>query len=211
MAEDGTWPSIRDRGLLSTQAIVDMYEPDDTVRAEILTAVRRRTITLESDSLGPVTIRDQIPAKFLDRCMTEGTRPQDFLDALNSRVFFWLTRGRLEKLLKARLYRNLSHTVLHVDTAALLSEYGARVQLAPYNTGSMHVPNAPKRGPETFVNLADYPYETWVSRRGRAGDPVVELTLDYAVPDISALVVRAETWAGGQPTETLYRSAGRTA
>lgn len=36
MAEDGSWPSIRDRGLLSTQAIVNLYKPDDQARAAIL-------------------------------------------------------------------------------------------------------------------------------------------------------------------------------
>jgi hypothetical protein len=68
-------------------------------------------------------------------------------DALNGRVFFWLSAGRLETLLNARLYRNQRHTVLHVDTAALLNAYLDRVQLAPYNTGSMHVPTAPNAGP----------------------------------------------------------------
>jgi hypothetical protein len=41
MAQDGSWPSIRDRGLLSTRAIVDLYQPDDQTRDEILATVRR--------------------------------------------------------------------------------------------------------------------------------------------------------------------------
>jgi hypothetical protein len=204
MAEDGSWPSIRERGLISTQAIVDLYQPDDETCAEILATVRRRKITLTRDGLPDITIRDQLPAKFLHACMNEGVSPQEYLDALNSRVFFWVSLQRLKTLLHARPYRNLRHTVLHVDTAELLRAYQGRVQLAPYNTGSMHVPNAPKRGPDVFTDLADYPYDDWARRRGRSGDPIVELTIDYAVPGISSYVIRAETWADGLPTELLY-------
>lgn len=207
MAEDGSWPSIRDRGLLSTRAIVDLYQPDEATKAEILTRVRRKKITLTRGGLPDVTIRDQMPAKFLDVCLEEGVTPQEYLDALNGRVFFWVSAGRLAKLLQARLYRNLRHTVLRVDTAALLKAYPDRVQLAPYNTGSMHVPNAPKRGPRVFTDLAGYPYDQWARRRGKSGDAIVELTIDYAVPEVSSYVNRVETWAGGVPVEVLYEKA----
>ena len=143
MAEDGSWPSIRDRGLLSTKAIVDLYQPAEEIKAEILTTVRHRKIMLTRDGLPDAIIRDQMPLKFLDVCLEEGVTPQEYLDALNGRVFFWVSAERLAKLLQARLYRNLRHTVLHVDTSALLKAYLDRVQLAPYNTGSMHVPRLP--------------------------------------------------------------------
>jgi hypothetical protein len=207
MAEGGSWPSIRDRGLLSTKAIVDLYQPAEEIKAEILTTVRRRKITLTRDGLPDVTVRDQMPAKFLDVCLEEGVTPQEYLDALNGRVFFWVSAERLARLLQARLYRNLRHTVLHVDTAALLKAYLDRVQLAPYNTGSMHVPTAPKRGPGVFADLASYPYAEWARRRGTSGDAIVELTIGYAVPDVRTYVTRVETWAGGVPVEVLYEKA----
>lgn len=204
MAEDGTWPTIRERGLLSTQAIVDLYQPDEETSATVLSSVRRTKITLTSADLGDITIRDQIPAKFLEECMHDGVDPAEYLDALNSRVFFWVSLHRLERLLNARHYRHLRHTVLRVDTAALLEEYANDVQLAPYNTGSMHVPTAPRRGPDTFADLADYPYDEWVARRGRSGEHIVELTVKYAVPDIKNFVTRVDIWADGRPVELLY-------
>ena len=126
MAEDGTWPTIRERGLLSTQAIVDLYQPDEETSATVLSSVRRTKITLTSADLGDITIRDQIPAKFLEECMHDGVDPAEYLNALNSRVFFWVSLHRLERLLNARHYRHLRHTVLRVDTAALLEEYAER-------------------------------------------------------------------------------------
>ncbi len=203
MAEDGSWPSIREGGLLSTQAIIDLYQPDEETRATILSSVRRTKITLTSTELGDITIRDQLPAKFLETCMNDGVDPAEYLDALNNRVFFWVSLHRLGRLLNARHYRHLRHTVLHIDTGALLEEYSG-VQLAPYNTGSMHVPTAPKRGPDIFADLADYPYDEWVARRGRSGEHIVEVTIKYAVPDIKNFVTRVETWAGGRPVEVLY-------
>ena len=204
MAEDGTWPSIHRRGLLSTQAIVDLYQPDAETRARILSAVRTDKITLASAALGEMTIRDQRPAKYIKACMNDGASPQDFLDALNGRVFFWLHLSRLTRLLNARLYRHSRHTVLRVDTARLLDAYSGRVQLAPYNTGSMHVPNAPKRGPDVFTDLADYPYDQWLATRGRSTEPVVELTIPYAIPDIADFVTKVETWESAEPIAVLY-------
>lgn len=204
MAEDGTWQSIRQHGLLSTQAIVDLYQPEDETRARILSTVRPNKITLTSAALGEMTIRDQRPAKFIKACMNDEGSPQDYLDALNGRVFFWLSRSRLTRLLNARLYRNSRHTVLHVDTARLLAAYSGRAQLAPYNTGSMHIPTAPKRGPDVFVDLADYPYDQWLAKRGQSTEPVVELTIPYAIPDIASFVTKVETWEGGKPIAVLY-------
>ena len=135
MAEDGSWPSIRERGLLSTQAIIDLYQPDEQTREAVLSSVRRTKITLTSPDLGDITIRDQIPAKFLEKCMHDGVDPAEYLDALNSRVFFWVSLHRLERLLDARHYRHLRHTVLRVDTAALLEEYAARRPARPVQHG----------------------------------------------------------------------------
>jgi hypothetical protein len=210
MAEDGTWPSIRQRGLLSTQAIIDLYRPDEELRARILSSVRRDKITLTSAELGDITIRDQRPAKFIEACMHAGVDPRDYLDALNGRVFFWLHLARLKRLLNARLYRRSKHTVLHVDTARLLDAYADSIQLAPYNTGSMHVPTAPKRGPDVFTDLADYPYEHWLAKRGKSSEPVVELTVQYAIPDIARFVTRAETWEGGEPIAVIHNGSSPT-
>jgi hypothetical protein len=205
MAEDGTWPAIQAHGLLSTQALVDLYDPEPTVRASILDRVRTKSIVLDHPEYGRAVVRDQGPLKFLDRCLTPGTTPQEYLDALNSRVFFWLTRERLLRLLTASRYRKQPQTVLFLDTAELLRRHGDRVQLAPFNTGSMHVPTAPPRGAEVFVDVNHYPHAEWRARRGPRADAVVELTIPHAVNDAADLALRVERWSGGIPVDVLHK------
>ncbi len=206
MAENGTWPAIRERGLLSTKALVDLYEPDAETANAILNQVRRKSVTIESSRYGAAVIRDQLPLKFLEKCLLPGTTPQQFLDALNGRVFFWLKIERLRTLLNAKQYRKKQQTVLHVDTAELVARYSGKIQLAPYNTGSMHVPTSPPRGADVFVDLLDYPYDQWAQKRRHSSvDPVVELTVPYAVPDVGELTFRVERWKDGAPVETLYQ------
>jgi hypothetical protein len=206
MADEVAWPSIQKHGLLSTRAMVDLYDPEPAIRAAILCGVRRSCITLESDELGTMTVRDQLPLKFLDACLEEGATRQDFLDALNGRVFFWLSMERLQRLLSARAYKNRRHIVMHVDTAALLKAYGAEAELAPINTGSAHVPNVPKRGPDVFVALERYQFEEWHQKRTRSGEPVVELTLPYAVPGIANVVRRVELRQANDPPTTVFEA-----
>jgi hypothetical protein len=167
LADDGAWLSLRTHGLLSTRAIVDLFDPDEQTRAAVLDRVRTRSTVLEHPRYGTAVIRDQGPLKFLGQCLTEGTTVQQYLDALNGRVYFWLNFDRLKVLLGAARYRNKPATVIHVDTARLMASHSDHVQLAPYNTGSMHVPNAPRRGVDVFVDVDRYPHDQWRAKRAR--------------------------------------------
>lgn len=204
LAEDGSWPSIQARGLLSTEALLDLYATAQPLRDEILSRVRRSSVTLDDPALGRAVIRDQLPLKFLDSCLLPGTSAEQFLRALNGRVFFWLTEQRLGTLLNARLNRLRTQTVLSIDTRELMSRHGDEVQLSPYNTGSTFTPTAPRRGETVFVDIDDYPYEAWRARRGKKGDAAVELTLPYAVRDIAAMTMRVDRWTAGARVGTLY-------
>lgn len=192
MASEDSWPMIRRHGLLSTRAVVELYDPDPSVKAAILGGVRRSSFVLDDPGLGRIVVRDQLPLKFLNECLHDGVTPQQFLDALNGRVYFWVSEQRVERLLGARVYRTKRHLILHIDTAALLKAHRRAVELAAYNTGSAHVPGVPKRGPDVFVPFDDYPFDYWRRKRGRSGEAVVELTVPGAVPDVVSFVRRAE-------------------
>ncbi|WP_299038509.1 DUF7002 family protein [uncultured Pseudokineococcus sp.] len=103
---------------------------------------------------------------------------------LNSRVFFWLTEERLDKLHAA--YRGRQHDLLVIDTARLLAAHGGEVELCPLNSGAVHAGAVVTRGAGTFRRLADYPWQE--RRRIARREPVVELTVPYAVRDIADLV-----------------------
>ena len=61
MAEDGSWPSIRERGLLSTAALLDLYEVQGAEREALLSRHRPNSVTLERAGLPPAVVRDQKP------------------------------------------------------------------------------------------------------------------------------------------------------
>jgi hypothetical protein len=62
--------------------------------------------------------------------------PEQWFETLNARVFFWLSRKRLRKLLNARAYRARPQTVLTLDTASLVDANRDRIRLSPINSGA---------------------------------------------------------------------------
>lgn len=191
MAEDGTWPSIQEHGLLSTSALLDLYGVGGAERQAIEGQRRQRSVRLDHPTSGIAVIRDQLPLRepYLVTLLDDGMTPADWYRLLNGFVFFWLSEARLNRLLSARAYRDRPHVVLEVDTRAVMERHGNDMRLAAINTGSTLF-NAPRRGRSTFASLEDYPYEEWRRRRGRR-DAIVELAVPNGVPDVAAATIRA--------------------
>lgn len=198
MAFEGSWPSIKQHGLLSTSALLDLYGVRGVERERIESAHRPESIRIEHPTHGTVYIRDQKPMSDggLQRALTVGLAPVDWYRLLNRRVFFWLTRNRLETMVNARAYREIRKTIIVVDTAKLLAQKSFLVELSPINTGATK-PFPHPRGLQTFLPLDRYPYQDW-RRRRRGVDPIVELTVDYAVPNIESLIISVEEMGAGR-------------
>jgi hypothetical protein len=202
MAEPGSWPSIREHGLLSASALLDLFEVQGPERYAIESMRRPAPVTIQHPRLGTAVIRDQIPltesklVKVLD-----GMTPREWYELLNRHVYFWPTRQRLERLLGARAYRARPHTILEIDTRTLVEEHADRIRLAPINTGSTLF-NPPRRGPQTFLTIADFPFE---ERRKKYGlqAAIGEVSVEFAVTDILDLVERAIDWSDGVPLRGL--------
>lgn len=205
MAEDGAWPSIRDHGLLSTSALLDLYGVTGAARDAVEAQRRPAGFRLERPGLPGATVRDQLPMSDagLARCLDDELAPSDWYRLLNGRVFFWPSAKRLERLLGARAYRGKAQTVLTLDTASLLAAHGTRVELSPINSGAT-IFSGPRRGLGTFLPLARYPLAQWRAKRG-AADAVVEVTVTGGVPDAAAHTLRVQRVLGGVTEEILHR------
>lgn len=203
MAEDGSWPSIRERGLLSTVALLDLYNVTGLARVEIEGRRRSSGVALEQPGLPPAMIRDQLPMDDggLRRSLPPHLTPADWYRLLNQKVFFWLTRERLIRLLKAGTYRDRPHTVIEVSTRKLVAAHRDRIWFCPMNSGSTK-PYPHPRDDKTFQRISDYPYSYWRSRRVR-GERVVELAVDYSVPDINQFVTRVVQMQASQEFGSL--------
>lgn len=185
MAERGSWPSIRDRGLLSTSALLDLYSMEGESRHRIERIHRPRSVALNGKGLPRAVVRDQMPMSDsgLRRCLPGHMEPADWYQILNGKAFFWLSRERLHRLTGARAYRDREHDILLVDTRSLVEAHRAAIWLCPINSGCTK-PVARARDENTFERIRDYSYSYWRRKRKR-GERVVELAVDYAVPDIT--------------------------
>ncbi|QIN82639.1 hypothetical protein GBA63_08280 [Rubrobacter tropicus] len=196
MAEDGSWESIRRLGLLSTSALLDGFEVGEGRRRRIESARRPEMEAIEHPEHGRALIWDNKPMQetVLERCLT-GMTPREWYETLNRRVFFWLDRRRLLRLLCARAYRDRPHLVLELDTAELLRRHAEDVTLSAINSGATFAMNPAPRGPHTFRRVEDHP-------RGKA---VVELAVDYAVPGAADFTCRVSRWRGGGELGEVWR------
>ena len=203
MAEYGTWDSIQRHGLLSTAAILDICEIQGQRRNSLEARRRPEKVALSHPEHGSFTLRDQKPLKdsLLEQALEDCT-VADWYTILNARVFFWPTSERVDYLLNARAYRNEPHTVLTVDTAALVEEYAEVVKLARINTGAT-IYTATPRGLTTFKWIRDWP-DAVGPRSGKLSTPIAEATIEYKVGNIADFVVKVEERQGDSVLKEVW-------
>jgi hypothetical protein len=203
MAEANTWESVQRHGLLSTSALLDTFDINGKQRFLIESCHRPQCVVVSHPKRGTAVIRDQKPMsdKALNKCL-EGMAPREWYETLNRRVFFWLSRQRLLRLLSARAYRGRKHCVLTLDTSLLLERHLPRITLSPINSGCT-IPNPQPRGPRTFLSVASYDFEYWAKKR-KPDQAIVELAVEYAVHDITEVAIRVDQMQGNELLETLW-------
>lgn len=207
MAHQDSWAAIRDYGLLSASAILDLYEIQGEKRRRLEAERRPESVLVEKGGLPGAVLRDQKPLKEapLAGCLQDNLTPADWYSLLNAHSFFWLHRDRVQALLRARAYRNLRQTVMTIDTASLVDAHGENILLSPINSGATIYNPAP-RGKQTFQSIADFPFLE--RRRTRAlKNTVVELLVRHSVPDIREHVLAVHDVCGDEIIGTLWRSA----
>lgn len=205
MAESGSWPSIRENGLLSTTALLDLFQMNGKDRYRIESQWRPKSVTITHHDYGSVVIRDQkpLPEATLEK-LVDGMSTREYYELLNGMVFFWVRRERLERLLNARAYKERAHTVLTVDTEALLRKHQGDISLSHINSGAA-IYGIGRRGLGTFERIDGYAFEELKSKKRE--DAVVELAVDYSVKDISEFTIKVEEWIGGMPVQVIFEQS----
>ena len=205
MAHQDSCPSIHEHGLLSTSALLDLFEIDEEERRAIEAAHRPDSVTITHPIHGRAVVRDQKPMsdKQLAGCLTHGMTPAGWYRELNHRVFLWATRDRLLTMVGARAYRAHPQTVLTISMRRLVDRYADVIEVATINTGSTAYRASP-RGPDTFVPLAGFDFDASRRRRGRQR-AIAEVVVDYSLPDVRDLIVSVERWVDGRPSSVIWQ------
>uniref|UniRef100_Q01T18 Uncharacterized protein n=1 Tax=Solibacter usitatus (strain Ellin6076) TaxID=234267 RepID=Q01T18_SOLUE len=200
----GTWPSILRHGLLSTEALLNLFGVESQLRESILGARRPEFVQIEHPEHGRAIIRDQKPLieSRLRDVLQGGMTPREWYRLLNRKAFFWVAEERFETLRTARAYQDLRQTLIVIDSAKLLARHAERVTLCPINSGATR-PMAWPRGRSSFLPMAEYPFEELRKKRGRK-KAVVELTVEHSVPDIRDLVISVSELGGAIPERTVW-------
>lgn len=196
VSASGAWNSIKSLGLLSTSAILDKFGKTGSTRFNLECKRRPDSVSLVHPKYGTVTIRDQKPLSDIKVALGlkrggSSISIEDWYKLLNGRVFFWTSEERLEKLLNGRAYQGLLYEVLVIDTRELVARYSNGIHLCHKNSGAMRAIHP--IGPHVFKTIDQFSSTT--KQNGFPKIPVVELTVEYAIPDIEDMVVEFQTWA----------------
>lgn len=185
MAADGSWSTISALGLLSTTALLDLFEVPEPRRTELEATRRPESVVLEHPRHGIAVIRDNKPLleSRLQSCLLDGLTPEDWYRLLNRRVFFWPTWDRVNTLLGASAYRDAPQLVVTIYTERLIAAHRHTTTLSPINSGATR-PFAWPRGASTFRSIDDFDFE---ARRQRGRQAIAEVAVDYGVPDVVGL------------------------
>jgi hypothetical protein len=204
MADHEAWPSVQRHGLLSTSALLDLFEIKGPERERLEAAHRPESVPIHHPVHGRAVIRDQKPMSDsgLRRCLT-GATPREWYLILNAKVFFWPHAQRLKTLLDAQAYREHRQCVVTVDTQRLVERHADRILLSPMNSGATR-PMPHPRSPRTFLPIRDYPFDEWRRKRGQDLKTIGEVAVTYSVPDICDMTVEVAVWHHGVVVERLF-------
>ncbi|MDB5977297.1 MAG: uncharacterized protein JWR07_4057 [Nevskia sp.] len=152
LAEADNLNSILVHGLMSTERLLGLAHISDSDRITQLRGHRQDNVRLPNG----VVIRDQrpMPPTALARALDDGLVPSDWYALLNSFVFLWPNRERMDRQRSACGAR--PQVVLTFDGVALLDRFQADVFVSPINSGNARR-KAARRGRGTLI-----PYKTWV-------------------------------------------------
>lgn len=183
---------IKRFGMLSVSALLDLFQIKGKERSAIESKHRPQIAKIQHSEKGIALIRDQKPMResALLKCLIDIT-PAEWYRHLNNRVFFWVNRERVDRLVNAKAYRKQDQLILTFDTKKVIACCETKIELCPYNSGNT-LYNPPARGIETFQAISVYDLEGWRRRRGAYKNAVVEFTVLERLEKANECLIRQE-------------------
>jgi hypothetical protein len=194
MAHHEALPSIRRHGLLSTSALLDLFEISGERRLIIETQMRSGSVLIEHPVHGKAVIRDQkaiMNDRRLEKALGGSMQTKEFHRLLNSMVFFWVSPDRLKTLREAVAYHSEPQLVIILDTKRLVEVCAEQMMLCPMNSGSCK-PMAHPRTPAIFQPIDQYDFDLWKKKKGSAAKAVVECTVTPGIFDVDRFIIEHE-------------------
>jgi hypothetical protein len=189
MATADSLEQIRRHGLLSTDSILSLVEMEPIRRKSLTTERRPQMTPLEHPKHGRFTLRDQKPLRdeALEKCL-DGMTVQEWYQSLNSRVFMWANRERVDRLLAAKAYKYEDQLVLTIDSVKLVERHFDNISVSTINSGAtLYTPV--RRGIQTFIKLKDFPTV-------KGTKPIAEVTVSKRIPEMADYIIDAEIRKG---------------
>ena len=203
IAWGGSWESIEEHGLLSTKALLQLYGKNDEEVSVITRARRSHWVKIDCPGRPRAVLRDQKPMtdEGLRRALPDSVELWRWYELINSMVFFWPTKKRLEKMISAPAYKEVKHDVLVVDTRLLVEMEEPNIRLSCMNSGSTK-PMPHPRDMNLFKRFEDYPFEERRRKHGVA-KAVAEVCVVDRIERISEAVLDVNRGTAGEVMEAL--------
>ena len=205
IAWGGSWPSIKEHGLLSTKALLRSYGKSEDHMVALTQARRQHWVEIDCPGRPRAVLRDQKPLTDagLRRALPDSVEPWQWYDLINSMAFFWPTKKRLKTMISASAYREVEHDVLLIDTETLVRLEESNIRLSRMNSGST-TRMAHPRDINLFKRFEDYPFETRLRKQGREG-AVAEVCVMERVDRVREAVVDVKRGSAEQILAELER------
>ena len=157
MAWAGSWKSIEQHGLLSTQELLKLYQRNTK---KLIAEHRPHWVEIKREGLPHAVLRDQKPMSDAGVRAALGGRqePSEWYSFINSMVFFWPTKARLETMMSADAYQGMQHDLIVVDTRRLVEGEFKAIRLSHMNSGATR-PIAHRRDLGIFKTIDDFPFD----------------------------------------------------
>jgi hypothetical protein len=162
LAHKSNLDSIKKYGLLSTAQLVETTGLSEKEKKQIVTQHRPKSVILPDN----LVIRDQspMPPTVLSKTLPAGTTPSDWYQLMNSFVFFWPDRERVERHRNAHGYGGSDEeklSLLVFDAEKIARDYGDKLFLSPINSGFAMRKAANRSERSTFVPFQEWSQTSW--------------------------------------------------